>query len=135
MGLLTELFIAPEKDAPSFDHRSGARFERERLGGLTNLEFETLWAILEDVEWDAKKHALAQVASTDASWTFRFPQGYVDRLLKLAAPERARAAAAWAATEEISASPSDVEPVITKLVSLARRASSEGQGLFLWTAL
>jgi hypothetical protein len=135
MGLQTEVFIASRGDAARYDGLNGDSFERIQLAGLTNLEFETLWAIFDDDEWDAKRHVLKQIASTNASWTFQFPAAYLAKLQSLDANRIHEAAAAWAATDEIAASPDDVLPVIESLVTLAQSASAQNRDLFLWTAL
>ena len=67
MGLLTELFVARDEEAKTYDHESAARFSSLQLGGLTNLEFETLWAILAAEEWSPETHALDEVASTEGT--------------------------------------------------------------------
>src|SRR5436190_20282229 len=90
MSILTELFIAPDSAATTYDHRSAGQFTGAQLGGLTNLEFETLWAILERTPWDVNKHSLSEVAATETSWTFQFPQGYMDRLSRLEARRLSR---------------------------------------------
>jgi len=135
MSILTELFIAPDSVATTYGHRSAGQFTGAQLGGLTNLEFETLWAILEGTPWDVNKHSLSEVASTESSWTFQFPQGYMDTLSRLDAKAIAPAAAAWARTDELAGTRADLEPVIRQLVGLAQTAAKQGQGLFLWTAL
>lgn len=134
MSILIELFLATDVDAKSYDHTSAGRFSATQLGGLTNLEFETLWAILMGEEWSPEKHALSQVAETESSWTFRFPPPYVDKLRELKAADIPAAATAWAATEEISGAASDVAPVISELATLARSVD-QGRGLFVWTSL
>jgi len=135
MSIVTELFIAPDSAATTYGHRSAGQFTGAQLGGLTNLEFETLWAILEGTPWDVNKHSLSEVASTESSWTFQFPQDYMDRLSRLDAKAIAPAAAAWSRTDELAGTRADLEPVIRQLVGLAQTAAEQGQGLFLWTAL
>jgi hypothetical protein len=135
MGLLTELFVASDEEAKAYDHTTAGRFPRTQLGGLTNLEFETLWAILAAETWNLETHSLTEVASTKGSWTFRFPAAYIDRLRRLEPSAIVAAATCWAATEEIASAPSDVEPVISALVSLARSVKGPDQGLFLWSSL
>jgi hypothetical protein len=105
MGLMTELFVAREDDAKMYDHTTAGRVQSVKLGGLTNLEFETLWAILLTEEWSLKTHALEQVASSKETWIFKFPQAYVDKLRSLDPPGVSRAANSWAATEELSCNP------------------------------
>jgi hypothetical protein len=135
MGLLTELFVAREDVAKSYDLKRGRDVESVKLGGLTNLEFEILWAIVGAEEWNVKTHALEQVASTAETWTFRFPPAYVEKLRGLGASDVSTAAVAWAATEELRCKPSDVEPAITKLVALARSFADARLSLYLWTSL
>src|SRR3954447_20545658 len=102
MSLLTELFVARDKEAREYDHGSEGRFPGAQLGGLTNLEFETLWAILTDEEWSPEKHELTLIAERGGSFTFRFPEPYVERLKRLKPEEITVAATSWAATDEIS---------------------------------
>jgi hypothetical protein len=135
MGMLTDLYVASPSSARGYDKAHGGSFEREELGGLTNLEFETLWAILSDEEWDAGRHALEEVASTESSWTFQFPPEYSARLRALDDEALARVAARWAETEEISGSAEDVLPVIQALVRLAHLVVPEKTALFVWTSL
>jgi hypothetical protein len=135
MGLQTDLFVGSIEDARKYDGEATTAIERIQLGGLTNLEFETLRAIIANEAWDIKRHALDEVASTEASWTFRFPDAYVTALQSLDVAGMNNAATKWAATEEIAASPSDVLPVIESLVRMATSASANGRDLFVWTAL
>jgi hypothetical protein len=89
------LFIASRQDAASYEEREGKGFERIELGGLTSLEFETLWAISENEEWDTEKHVIEEIASTDGTWTFQFPEAYVLKLQSLDAAGMRAAADAW----------------------------------------
>lgn len=135
MGLQTDLFVGSIEDARNYDGAATTALEHIQLGGLTNLEFETLRAIIANEAWDVKRHALEEVASTEASWAFRFPDPYVTALQALDVAGMNNAATTWAATEEIAASPSDVLPIIESLVRLAKSASGNGRDLFVWTAL
>ena len=135
MGMLTELFIGSEEDARTYGPASASQFDALQLGGLTDLEFGTLWAILEGVKWDAKKHVLRKVAATAEQWTFAFPESYLDRLRSLPASELPSAASMWASRPEINAGADEVEPVIEQLVQLAREATERKQSLFLWVSL
>jgi hypothetical protein len=135
MGLLTELFVGHDGDAKKFDAARGSGARSVKLGGLTNLEFETLWAILSAEEWNPETHALEEVASTDSTWTFKFPRAYIDRLRALDAPGISSAAKSWAATEELSCKPAEIEPVIHQLVSLARSVEDGRLDMFVWTSL
>jgi hypothetical protein len=135
VGLMTELFVALPQMAASYGPRNGEGFKRAQFAGLTNLEFETLWAILEDAQWDVKRHALLEIASTESTWTFQFPAPYVAKLRATDQKKIREAAELWSATEEVAASPADVLPVIEALVELARNAAAKGEDLFLWTSL
>src|ERR1041385_7751017 len=104
MGLQTDLFVGSIDDARNYDGEATTALERDQPGGLTNLEFETLWAIVANEAWDVKRHALEEVASTEESWTFRFPDSYVTALQSLDVARINNVATTWAATEEISAS-------------------------------
>lgn len=135
MDMLTELFVSPRQAAAEYGPASAARFERVQLSGLTNLEFETLWAILEGEEWDVEDHALREVASTDASWIHEFPDPYLDLLTRLTATAMHQAAAEWARTEEMAGSAADVFPILEQLVTLSRSAVRKGQRLFVWVSM
>jgi hypothetical protein len=135
MGLMTELFVAREDEARTYNYASSKRFQSVQLGGLTNLEFETLWAILATEEWSPKTHGLDKVASSEGTWTFKFPSAYIEKLRGLDTEGVYAAAKSWAETDELSCKPAEVEPVITKLVSIARSISNDDRGLFLWFSL
>jgi hypothetical protein len=135
MGILTELFVATDEEGRSYDSESAGRFQSVELGGLTSLEFETLWAILEAKEWGPDSHALHEVRPSGDTWTFKFPAAYVERLRKLDSAGIAAAAERWAATEELACAPAEVEPVIVALVSIARSFHDGDRSLFLWGSL
>jgi hypothetical protein len=143
MGILCELFVADPADAPLYedeadDVESAAEFERVQLSGLTQLEFETMWAITEGRPWDAATHALEVVGEPERdaeSWLFRFPPAFVTRLANLSAPEVASITVQWARTEEINCAPQEVEHVVRSLVDLAGLAVASKRGLYLWGSL
>ncbi len=143
MGILTDLFVAEPRDAPSYKalQSSGklaaAQFERVEFKGLTDLNFTILWALLEGRDWDVDTHALESVAmgKDGETWLFRFPAPLVAKLAALDKPGIARAAALWAQTEELMCEPAEIEPVVIELVRLARLSSSSTKGLFLWGSL
>jgi hypothetical protein len=135
MGLMTELFVARGDEARTYNHASAGRFHSVQLGGLTNLEFETLWAILAAEEWSANTYGLDKLASTGGTWTFKFPSAYIEKLRGLDSVGVSAAAKSWAATDELLCKPAEVEPVITQLVSIARSIRDDDRGLFLWFSL
>ena len=132
MGILAELFVATDEEAKSYDGQSAGRFQSVQLGGLTNLEFETLWAILEGKDWSPDSHALQEMRPAGETWTFKFPPAYVERMRRLDSEGVAAAAKQWAATEELACAPADVEPVIATLVAVARSIGDGNRSLFLW---
>ncbi len=135
MGILTELFVGTDEEARSYDGDSAAGFQSVQLGGLTNLEFETLWAILEGKEWSPDSHALEEVRPSGETWTFKFPAAFVELLRRLDSEGVAAAAKRWAATEELACAPADVEHVIVALVSIAGSIGDGSRSLFLWGSL
>lgn len=143
MGILADLFVADPKDAITYEalQLKGAitpdKFDRAEFKGLTDLEFGTLWAILQNEEWNVKSHCLETISleGQGETWLFRFPEPFLSRLSSLDSSEIGRAAKAWAATEELQCEPSDIEPVIRELARLAKAATRDGKGLYLWGSL
>lgn len=143
MSLLTDLFVATPEDAPRYETLSDGgdvppeRFQRLQFTGLTSLEFETLWAVARDEEWDPDQHALTLVeeAEDGTTWLFRFPDAFVALLAALEAKARAPLAAKWAQAEEMTATAKEVAPVIDGLAQLAASARKSGRGLFLWGSM
>jgi hypothetical protein len=132
---MTELFVAREDIAKAYDRKRGPSMQCVKLGGLTSLEFETLWAIVGGEEWSAQTHALEPIASTDGTWTFRFPQVYLDKLKALDAASISKAATAWAATDEIKGKPEVLESVILKVATLSRSFADRRLAMYLWFSL
>ena len=136
MGLMTEIFVASRAQAVSYGHESSKASERAQLGGLTSLEFESLWAILAAEEWDVEKHKLIDVRSSESDWTFEFPAPFRALIQQLSLDAVPHLTMKWAATEELQGTePIDLAPVMAHLVILERSASKQGKGLFLWIAL
>ncbi|TMG73160.1 MAG: hypothetical protein E6H80_10360 [Betaproteobacteria bacterium] len=143
MGILSDLFVAEPRDAPSYESLQSSgklpagRFERVQFKGLTDLNFGILWAFLEGQEWDIKTHVLEEVAMGKGgeTWLFQFPRPLVAKLGVLDRSGVVRAAEFWAQTEELMCDPSEIEPVVAELVRLAQIAASSTKGLFLWGSL
>ena len=136
MAILTDIFVSSPADAQRYEalepKRSGGPFELVQFKGLTSLEFGTLWAIINDEEFDFDKHALESLAPEENTWLFRFPPVFVQKLAALTPAAVKEVAAAWADTEELQWDPSEAEEVIVELVRLAKLASSPSKGLYLW---
>jgi hypothetical protein len=140
MGILADLFVADPADAVSYETFIGSpppadRFEVHQLGGLTQLELEILWAILDGEEWSPKRYSLEPVGEPGESWLFRFPAPFVERLRMLAPADMPSAATKWGAIEELACDGKTIRPVLEALVSLARSATTKRRALFLWGSL
>ena len=66
MSILCDLFVADPADAPHYQDALGTgdaadHYEVVSLGGLTQLQFETLWAITDGTPWSAATHAFEWV--------------------------------------------------------------------------
>ena len=140
MAILTNIFVAVPADAPKYESlveagQLGNMFEVVHFKGLTNLEFGTLWAIIEGEDFDFDKHALESLAAQEETWLFRFPERYVKALAALTPSTAKDAAESWAETEELQWEPSEAQEVLDELVRLAKLASSSSKGLFFWGSL
>jgi hypothetical protein len=143
MGILADLFVASPHDAPEYeelhaDKRALAgRFEVAQHGGFTDLEFRTLWAIVAGEKFDVGRHMLEDTSPSrnGAKWLFRFPEAFVDLLADIDATSLARAAVAWAKTDELQCDPGDVEHVVVNLHRLAASARRSGRSMYLWGSL
>jgi len=144
MSILCDLFVADPSDAQHYEERFDddewvGRFERRQFGGLTQLEFEILWAIVEGRPWDPQTYSLEWIGEPPEggeSWLLRFPPAFVASLTALKDPrEVAAIAAKWARTEELNCSPADIAPVVEALMELATSAVASKRSLFLWGSL
>jgi len=140
MGILADFFVADPLHASSYEHSRSSdlsmeRFQVEEFSGVTSLELEILWAIVEGEEWSPKRHALEAVGQPAETWLFRFPTPFLTRLAGLEATELQPLASKWAKIEELSCNPEDLQPVLRSLVSLAKSARETGRALFVWGSL
>lgn len=139
MAILTDIFVSTSSDAQRYQSfhpkRSGGPFELVQFKGLTNLEFGSLWAIIDGEEFDFDKHALESLAPQENTWLFRFPPAYVQKLAALTPATIEDVAATWADTEELQWDPSEAQEIVIELVRLAKLASTPGKGLFFWGSL
>jgi hypothetical protein len=144
MGILADVFVATEYDAKQYanpdTHSDPALRKRITLAefkSLTSLEFTTLWAILENVDWDVEHHELIDESNEgdDESWLFRFPEQLVDLLAAMNETTLIDANSLWAATDEIDCDPSEMLPVTQQLQALAIKARASGCKMYLWGCL
>src|SRR5260370_42031967 len=135
MAILTDIFVSSPADAVMYESRQragppGYSFEVVQFKGLTNLEFGTLWAIIEKKDFDFDKHALESLAPQKETWLFRFPMHFVKALTSLSAAAIKKVAESWAMTEELEWNPSEAQEVLVELVRLAKFAESSSMRLY-----
>jgi len=138
MSILSDLFVTDADDAQLYEKLQSQdqfpidRFERAQFKGLTDLEFTTLWALVQNEEWDIDQHSLEVIGVPGDTWLFKFPSLFVDSLSSLDQAGISRVSPLWAATEEMEWEPSEAQEVIEELVRLAKFAKSNSKGLYLW---
>jgi hypothetical protein len=140
MSILTDIFVSAPADARKYEAlraggRLGSQFEVAEFNRLTNLEFGTLWAIIQGEEFDFDKHALEKMAPAADTWLFGFPAKYVQALAALTEPTIEEVAEAWADTEELQWEPDEAQEVVAEMVRLAKLACATSKGLFFWGSL
>jgi hypothetical protein len=141
MGLLADLVVSTEETAIQYGESMSTGVKPTGIiasaeyKGLTNLEFETLWAILLREDWDVDKHVLTSVISEGETWLFRFPDQMLSLLANLSVDSFQEIAEQWAETDELSCSAVDVLPIIQDLKRLSTHALSNRCGLFLWGSI
>ncbi len=135
MSILTDVFVADSMQAGSYEGSSGDSFERVQLKGLTDIEFGSLWALINGEEWDFEKHKFENLHQHEESWLFRFPPPFVTSLAEISEPKARSAAADWAASEELQWPVADAHLVIAELVRLARASQAQSKQLFFWGCL
>jgi hypothetical protein len=144
MGILADIFVATEDEAlayeSSIDSDDIEKYERVEFKGLTGLEFGTLWAILENEEWDVDVHMLEDVSYGDdgETWLMMFPDELISLLCSVENNNFESVLDQWAITEELQMSgwePAEVGTVLKDLIRLAKTAQSSKRGLYLWGSL
>lgn len=139
MALLCDLYVStPERALSYAEDQDAPAAESTQLTGLTFLEFSTLWAILQGQPWgEAHMDGFEQILATPDGGRsiFRFPAEFVTEAAALDTDAAARAAEAWAQTDELGCPPADIEHVIADLRRLARVAEQTGRSLYLWNCL
>jgi hypothetical protein len=145
MSILCDLFVADPSDASEYGKRFDdpewdADVESASFGGMTQLNFEILWAMLEGRPWDPKTHSFESVGDPsegqDETWTFRFAPAFVAQLAALKDPRAiAELTQKWAQTQELRCDPEELTEVVDSLLRLASSAQASGRGLFLWGSL
>ena len=139
MAILTDIFVAPPKEAQEYEGLAQAGrfdvFEGAQFKGLTTLEFCMLWAMLQRAEFDFDRHALESLAPEGETWLFRFPPEFVEQLAALTPAAVKRFAKSWAEIDELQWDPTETEEVLVEMVRLAKLAIASKQGMFFWGSL
>lgn len=142
MSIRADLFVATRSDAPRYEAslRRGEKppFPEVHVSShLTNLEFGTLWAILERRPWNPERHMLMDLSPEEGSdtWLNEFPGQLTELLAALDDKDADEALETWAATDELRCDPGDLRPGLTALRTLARSALRQGKTVFLWGAV
>lgn len=141
MSILTDLFVADAENAQLYESIQSQdqfpidRFERAQFKSLTDLEFTTLWALIQNEEWDIDQHSLEVIGEPDDTWLFKFPPSFVEALSSLDQAGISRVSPLWASTEEMEWEPSEAQEVIEELVRLAKLTKYSSKGLYLWGSL
>jgi hypothetical protein len=137
VGILADVFVSSEKDALEYESLLGwdlpaDRYVRIERKGFTALEFEILWAVLENTEWDVNRHRLNSLRRTGDSWLEQFPDALVVLLNEVGPDRHCKVATAWGASDELQRYGTDLEGTVEMLQYLAFNAISTGRGLYLW---
>ena len=136
MGVLADLYLSrDDQEAIRYDTEPGTFKDREQYGNFTELELSTLWAKMKGIEWDLDSlddfHSVL-VKEGGERTIKRLPTSMTDELARLTPEQISSAATKWAATDEMSCEPSQVQPIIEGLVRLAKIASAKDQKLYFW---
>jgi len=148
MGMLADFFVATHDEALRYANRhlvDGDEAEAIHTllspcewKGIAGLQVGILWALLEQVPWDVKKHRTQMERFDDderEDWLEKFPDVLTALLANASTDLLSTAGAAWAKTEEMEWEPHEVSPVLADLQRLARRAQTEGKSIYLWGCL
>jgi hypothetical protein len=112
VGILADLFVATRDDALRYEEAQDSpefepeRYEIAQYGGVTSLEFGTLWAILEGAPWNVERHMLTNLAHGEGgeTWLDEFPAEYVALLAASDEASLVSAADAWGNIDELQCS-------------------------------
>jgi hypothetical protein len=146
MGILSDFFVANPEEAMRYANRLDEPDEGDEIEELldpaqhkhfTDLEITTLWAILEDKEWDAATHTLehVEIGEDSEAWLNRFPEELTMLLTRVADGSLGPVLAKWADTEELACDAAELHPVMEDLRRLANDAVARKKSVYLWGCL
>ncbi len=142
MGILADVFVASPEDAEHYENALHAaqaqRFERVPFSGVTPPEFQQLWAMLDNADFDASRHVLEDLTAggADESWLYRFPDGFVQGLAAIDDARLDDLVQSWCDLDELlDADPDKVLRGLAAIRQLSRSALASGRGLYLWGSI
>ncbi|MFN0051872.1 MAG: hypothetical protein ACKV0T_06755 [Planctomycetales bacterium] len=138
MSILADIYISGDDDAVKYDTAPDQFADSAHYKGVTPLELSMLWSILRGIEWDValldEFPSLLQDESR-GRYIHRLPPALVSELATLAPDRMAAVTSAWAATEELSCSPDEIQPVVDDLMRLSRRSLETSQSVYVWNGV
>ena len=143
MGVLTDIVIAHEREAPAVagEAAPSRRWTGIDATGVDQVKLATLWGLLSGREfrneWVAEFVPLYE-ASEDGPWVFRVPDALVQLLADVDDGRAPAIAGRWADTEELQLDewePDDARGTIDDLRGLARKARAAATPLLMWVCL
>jgi len=142
MSALTDFVVLPDADLTRL---AAARSPAAELGGvhlkgIDPVKVAQLHAILTGRPIRDVFAAYDPVVSVseEGPWIFRLPVELVNRLAAVGTEESEGAVARWAASEEVvldRMTPDQMAEAFRALMTLAQRAESAGQSVFLWLSV
>jgi len=136
MGVLSDFIIATEPEALEyFQDRDSISEDILHWKSFSHVELSTLLAILNGKPWDKSLLRLfPNVTHSEESWLTRVADELLERL-SVAGYDLDKAAAAWAATDEMRCTPAEARDAIEELAKFAARAKELGKPVYLWNCL
>jgi hypothetical protein len=131
VSILAAVFIATKKEALIYNAQS-PNYERLELPGLTDIELSTLWALIQEKEFDFDKHELGELDTDAGALMFSFPKRFIADLAGLGEARISSVTTQWAESEEMQWPTVQAQEVLIALISLAKTALAQSKGMFLW---
>jgi hypothetical protein len=106
------------------------------LSSIDTLKMSTLWAILDEAEWDVKlMDAFEEIYALEEEWLHRIPDALTKKIALLDDAKLDRVSKAWAATDEMLCEPSEAAELFRIIAAVAARSIHTHRGFFLYTSL
>jgi hypothetical protein len=139
MSTLADFFLADSDTAAAeYDGGDYDDTRRAQLRQVGTLELSTLWAALEDVDWNADRvddFDGIRMSDDGGNMTHRLPVRLVELLATASFECVTTAIQRWAVTEEMACTPADLGPLMGDLIRLSRAALRDKTKLYVWNSL